>query len=197
MSLIIVCGSLNIAVNKSLGEDVVKVGMTQTSQTVDFDEEEDLTDLKTDIEYIKNQAQRAANGEAAIVCFGEEAFYIRAEEKDTLLKEACEIAKKNHIHLAVPVEVDPPEDSDEEKELNEMYLISNEGDIIGHYIKANLIPAFEDANFVKGDNEILFRQLDYGEDKTFNASFILCYDVDLQLYPTFCNNETDILFVPS
>lgn len=171
--------------------------MTQTSQDVDFDEEEDLTDLETDIEYIKDQAERAANGEAAIVCYGEEAFYITAEEKETLLTETCKIAKQNNIYMAVPIEVDPPEDSDEEKALDEMYLFSNAGEIIGHYIKTNLMPELEDQDYVKGDNDILFREISYGEDQAFNASFVLCYDVDLQLYPTLCSNDTEVLFVPS
>ena len=143
------------------------------------------------------EAQRAADGGAAIACWNEEAFSVDDTEEAGPIQTAEALAKEHDMILILGVEVNDTDDSEGGLTVNKSVIVLPDGGR-REYVKTKLVPLVE-ASYVKGTGEIPTVATDRGI-----ISNVICFD---ETYIGFVHGmgaktddrfkDTDILFVPS
>jgi predicted amidohydrolase len=143
-------------------------------------------DIRSNAEYIKKFIKEAALNQADLVHFSEAALsgYPPKDipsfdhfDWEILRKETYEImdlARKNHIWVVLG---SAHYLSENDKPLNCLYIISDEGKIVGRYDKSMLTEG--DARFYSAGNHI-----EVVEIKGYKLGFLICYD---SCYPEMYN----------
>ena len=163
--------------NSGLAQEKLKVATCQFSVT---------GDLMSNANNIKKYIIEAALNEADIIHFSEaalsgyppvdipsfEGFDWQALRSETL--EIMDLARENNIWIILG---SAHYISDEEKPLNSLYIISNEGKIVDRYDKSMLTEG--DSKFYTAGNHTVVVEL-----KGYTLGFLICYD---SCYPEMYN----------
>ncbi len=147
---------------------------------------------KENVEYLKRTVEEAAEENAEMIVYAEEAFIISFEEEDRIIAEARKLAKDNHIHILLSL--DSMDEND--NALNKALLINNDGNICSEYTKTYLIPVMEEGEYVAGTGHIPVNHILLG-DKEVSLSYTICYDTTVSDFLLTMDESTDILISPS
>lgn len=192
--LTVLAGSARLAFSTVRGDYTVKVAANATALNID---DNDIAPLSEDFAVFQDRARRAAAGEAEILCFGEEAFFLAPEEVDAFQQMAAETARENHLCILVPVEISAPKDGSGQLALNKEFMFSADGELLVDYTKTKLVPLLEDTKYETGDGNIPFSEITLKNGRTLGVSSLICFDSDTALYAAQMDDRTQLLMVPS
>jgi predicted amidohydrolase len=176
MTTIVILSSLSFC-KSGLAQEKLKVATCQFPVS---------GDSKSNADYIKKYIKEAAHNNADIVHFSEAALSgyppgdipsFENYDWETLRQETYEIMSLAKEHNIWVILGSAHYLSEKEKPLNSLYIISNEGKIIGRYDKSMLTAG--DVKYYSGGNHI-----EVVEVKGHKLGFLICYD---SCYPEMYN----------
>lgn len=148
------------------------------------DDDEDYENLKREL--------AACPSDADMLVFTEEAFFIEESSKDKFISLAEQTAIEKNLYIMLTLSVA----REGEKEVNQLYWISPDGEVVAEYTKYCTIPLIETLFYDRGTGEIAsFTATINGVD--INISSIICFDGDFPLYITRASDDTDWFIIPS
>ena len=140
------------------------------------------------INYINDKLEKANKSNAQIMIFAEEAFAIKKQDREEMIRNVRELAIEYHIFILLPIDVEEDRTSNK----NEAILISDEGELLYQYQKQHLVPIIEKDYYED------MEKVEVIETKLGKLTTVICYDIN---YPYFINSLSrkhfDILLVPS
>lgn len=140
-------------------------------------------------------AETAAEGGANVLIFNEETYAILDTEEDPLLAHISAKAAELHLHVLVGLDISDSDGSDDHQAINKVVWIDDHGQILGEYVKRQIIPVLEDG-YVRGDGKIPSFKIRIGDEEV-TTSFAICYDSNFPLYFRQIPRDTQLLFLPS
>lgn len=196
-AVIVTAGELRLSTEKYLGDDTLRVAMSTTSQECDFTFEGDFASTEVDTKYVYSCMEEAASCKASIICFGEECVYLDDVDVDAFVTSVCKKAAELNIYVILPMEVGDTDNDVEGLGMNLFFFINDKGEVEGIYEKSMLIPIMEEPDYVPGNGEVYYNEVQFANGKTLGISGVICFDADHELFVSSMNDNTDILFVPS
>ena len=192
-------GCIRLAAFPVSRENTVRVASVISPYYAKFSDDTYATlSAEESLQYFLSEAQRAADGNAKIACWNEEAFALDDVKEPLLLEAAVKFAKDHDMILIVSYEIADTDESEGGDSINKAVIILQDGSVT-EYIKTHLVPVMETPGYVKGEGKIPTVVTDYG-----TLSDVICFDDSFVGYlrgTGAVTNEhfknTDLLFVPS
>jgi len=169
-------------------------------------ENREFSDLKKEMNFVREKVEIAAKSNAKIVAFQECALIIPEEQKKELLNNLKHIAIENNVYLCYNYIYFPKlkegkrynnmfgmmELSDEEEGRNISLLINNNGDVLVDYMKHNLVLG-EDNYVLHGPGGLNVVETPYGR-----IGIATCRDMEFPEYMrSVATQNADIVIAPS
>lgn len=192
-------GCIRLAAFPTSRENTVRVASVISPYYAKFSDDTYATlSAEESLQCFLSEAQRAADGNAKIACWNEEAFALDDVDEPLLLEAAVKFAKGHDMILIVSYEIADTDESEDGESVNKSVIILQDGSVT-EYIKTHLVPVMEIPGYVKGEGKIPTVVTDYG-----TLSNVICFDDSFIGYlrgTGAVTNEhfkdTDVLFVPS
>ena len=192
-------GCIRLAAFPTSRENTVRVASVISPYYAKFSDNTYATlSAEESLQCFLSEAQRAADGNAKIACWNEEAFALDDVDEPLLLEAAVKFAKDHDIILIVSYEIADTDESEDGESVNKSVIILQNGSVT-EYIKTHLVPVMEIPGCAKGEGKIPTVVTDYG-----TLSNVICFDDSFIGYlrgTGAVTNEyfknTDLLFVPS
>lgn len=154
---------------------------------------EDLS-FEENIAFMQRTVREAADGEACLIAYPEEAFQIEGnEDRQKFIDAACKAAMDNDIYILLCIDLDLGED---ERSKNEAIFIGVEGEVYSEYAKSNLIPIIESSGYEPGDGEMPLEYFEV-EGEELVISYTICYDTTSTYYVQTCDSDVNLYISPS
>lgn len=147
------------------------------------------------VTWVSNAIKKAAAGEAKILVFNEEAFYLPKDEEEPFRKIVSDEAKNNNIYVLVGTEVgsritgNPIE--------NKITFYNDKGDCLFDYLKSYLVPILEDTIYKEGNFDIPIVNIPLAEGEESEVSAAISYEGDFNQYINKLGSHPDIHMNPS
>lgn len=150
---------------------------------------DDEKTFQANIDIIAERAKQAAQNEAALLVFPEEAFECIAPSTENFIEQAKNIAKENKINILLPVSILPLNESQKKK--NTLNFINSNGELLNTYLKNHLVPVVEEPFTERGDGKIPIIEVD-----GVKYTYLICADYTSNKY-AYNGREADIFLNPS
>lgn len=152
--------------------------------------------LKDTLITLDNLTIKAAQFDAKIVFWQEDAAIVTKKDEAAFITHGRELARKENIYLMLGMTVllSPPIKEHPEIKVaeNKIVLINPAGEVAFEYLKHHLVPGIESPYYVSGQGKIPTLMTPYGK-----ISAVICYDLTFPVFINQLKSEIDILLVPS
>jgi apolipoprotein N-acyltransferase len=143
--------------------------------------------FKAFFDIIGTRAKQAAQNEATLLVFPEEAFFCPEGSSEKFIEQVQGIAKENGINILLPLLRLP----EEGKEKNTLNFIDKNGQLVNTYQKNHLVPVVEEPKTEKGDGKTPVIEVD-----GVKYTYLICADYTSNKY-AYNGREADIFINPS
>ena len=150
---------------------------------------DDEKTFQANIDIIAERAKQAAQNEATLLVFPDEAFECIAPSTENFIEQAKNIAKENKINILLPVIILPSNESQKKK--NTLNFISSNGELLNTYLKSHLVPVVEEPFTERGDGKTPIIEVD-----GVKYTYLICADYTSNKY-AYNGREADIFLNPS
>ena len=188
--MMLVLGTVRYLKSKRPENDILMAYASGPQKTYYEDPSDTEAGYSENVEYLRKSVKAAAENEAKLIAYAEEAFIVNKTESENLVSKAKELAKEYNIYILLCLDID-----DDENCYNKALLIDKSGQILSDYIKTNLIPVVED-DYTEGDGEIPCNEIEIDGQK-INVSYTICYDATFSDYLMSMDDRTDLYINPS
>ena len=188
--MMLVLGTVRYFKSERSENDILMAYASGPQKTYYEDPSDTEAGYSENVEYLRKSVEAAAENEAKLIAYAEEAFIVNKAESENLVSKAEELAKEYNIYILLCLDID-----DDENCYNKALLIDKSGKILSDYIKTNLIPVVED-DYTEGDGEIPCNEIEIDGQK-INVSYTICYDATFSDYLMSMDDKTDLFINPS